>query len=233
MRYQISIIFLALSFLHSAKFSCAAQEPQPDAREILKAVRVAQSEQNWKFSGKLELRGKKTPFELTIAKGSVRYEFTDNGDVLTLRLGEKDSRLEEIKGGKTEKVGVAKFDEKIRDTDVTYEDLAMKFLYWPDARVIGDDRIMTSDCWKLEIHPANKSETSFSKVVVWIAKEHGGLMKAESYGHDGRLVRRFIVRNVMKRDGAWFLKTMRIETIPPGKESDTTPTYLELDNIVK
>jgi len=226
------IFSLVLTGVLSCGLISNAAEPQPEAREILKTVRVGQSEQNWKFRGNLELRGKKTPFNLTIAKGSVRYEFTDNGDVLTLKLGEKDSRLEEIKGGKTEKVGVAKFDEKIRETDVTYEDLAMKFLYWPDAKVVGDDRIMTSDCWKLEIHPPSKGETSFSKVTVWIAKEHGGLMKAESYNHAGQLVRRFIVRNVMKRDGAWFLKTMRIESIPPGKQSDSTPTYLELDDVM-
>ncbi len=211
----------------------AAEDATPDAREILKAVRVAQSDQNWKFRGHLEMGKTKIPFRLIIANGVMSYEFTDTHDALTLRLGDKDSRLEETKGGKTEKVAPAKFDDPVRDTDLTYEDLAMKFLYWPDAKVVGDDTIMASPSWKIEIHPPDKSGTQFSKVNVWIAKEHGGLMKAENYDTQGRLIRRFIVRNVMKRDGAWFLKTMRIETIPPGKGSDSTPTYLEIDDIEK
>lgn len=230
-RVKIRLLCAALSLVVLP--SAPAAEDTPDAREILKAVRVAQSDQDWKFRGHLEMGKTKVPFRLIISKGVLRYEFTDTGDTLTLRLGEKDSRLEETKGGKTEKVGAAKFDDLVRGTDLTYEDLAMRFLYWPDAKVVGNDTIMASESWKMEIHPPAGAGTQFSKVNVWIAKEHGGLMKAENYDAQGRLSRRFIVRNVMKRDGAWFLKTMRIEAIPPGKNSDPTPTYLEIDDIEK
>src|SRR3954463_6638634 len=84
----------------------AADDEKPDPKELLRSARVAQSNMDWKFTGPLRIgaRFQKIPFLLTITNGVIRYDFQDNGDSLTLRLGEKDSRLEETIGGKTMRV---------------------------------------------------------------------------------------------------------------------------------
>jgi hypothetical protein len=79
-----------------------AQEEQPDPRELLKSARVAQANMDWKFTGHLRegASSKKIPFVLTISNGLIRYEFQDNKDAITLRIGDRDTRLEEtIAGG--------------------------------------------------------------------------------------------------------------------------------------
>ena len=211
--------------------SVRADDPPP-AQDLLKSVRIAQSSQDWKLSGRIRMGSTKIPFRLTLKEGSIRYEFTDNGDTLTLRLGEKSSVLEETKGGRTGRVTAAKYDAPVHGTDISYEDLALRFLYWRDASVIGSDMISAHRCWKVEARPASASDSQYARVVLWIGREDGALMKAESYDTSGRWVRRFTVTSVMKREGYWMLKQMRIES-SHGRSVDPKPTYLEIEEVEK
>ncbi len=204
-------------------------EEVPDAQALLATARAAQSSQNWDLVGKLRTGSTKYPLKLTINKRTLRYEFTDNGDALTLRLGDKSSTLEETKAGKTARVTGGGFAERLRDTDISYEDLAMRFLYWPEAKVIGSDVITAQSCWKVEVLPPAKSESQYTRAVLWVGKADSSLMKAESYGMNDKWARRFIVQSGMKRDGYWLLKTMKIESAQ-GRSADPKPTYLEIDD---
>lgn len=206
-----------------------ADDPPPSWSELLKSVRVAQSGQNWKLTGRLRVSSKKYPFRLTMEKGAIRYEFTETGDIITLRLGEKSSTLEETKGGKTGKVTAAKFDAPVSGTDISYEDLALRFLYWQDAKVVGSEMIAAHRCWKVEVRPPGRTDSQYARVMLWIGKEDGALMKAESYDASGKWARRFTVTSVMKREGYWLLKQMRIESAA-GRTSDPQPTYLEIED---
>lgn len=207
-------------------------EDAPDAQALLATARAAQSLQNWDLVGHLKTGRKKYPLKLAINKNTIRYEFTDNGDALTLRLGEKSSTLEETKGGKTVRITGGAFAEKLRETDISYEDLAMRFLYWPEAKVIGSDVISLQSCWRIEVIPPAKSESQYARAVLWIGKADSALMKAETYGATGKRIRLFLVQSGMMRDGYWLLKTMKIESTPVHNE-DLDPTYLTIDEVVK
>jgi hypothetical protein len=206
-----------------------AQEEQPDPRELLKSARVAQANMDWKFTGHLRegASSKKIPFVLTISNGLIRYEFQDNKDAISLRMGDRDTRLEETVAGKTERIGPARFQQAVRQTSLSYEDLAFKFLYWSNARVVGSEKILLRDCWVVEILPPGPGVSQYASVKVWLAKEDNAVMKMETYDADRRMIRKYVVRNVMKRDGYWFLKQMEI-TGPGSKR----PTFLELNDVV-
>lgn len=218
----LAATLLALAPVH-------AEDPVPDPQEILRAVRVAQSSQDWRLRGQLRTGSKKHPFRLIMETGSIRYEFLEGGDSITLRLGAKGSVLEEQKGGISAKVARARFDNPVRDTDISYEDLALPFLYWKDARVVGSDIIVAHKCWKVEVRPPSGNESQYDRVTLWIGKDDGALMRAESFDTEGKWVRRFTVRSVMKREGFWLLKQMRIER-SQGRQEDFRPTYLEIDD---
>ena len=225
---RVKSILAALALVSASR----ADDPPPDARELLRSVRIAQSAQNWKLAGHIRIGSKKTPFRLTLEKGAIHYQFTDNGDTLTLRLGEKSSTLEETKGGKTGRVTAAKFDAPVHGTEISYEDLAMRFLYWSDARVAGNDIISTRRCWKVEARPASANDSQYARVMLWIGRDDGALMRAESYDAAGKMVRRFTVTSFMKQDGYWLLKQMRIEH-PDARSKYPQPTYLEIEDAEK
>src|SRR4029077_17583456 len=128
------------------------------------------------------------------------------------------------------RVTAAKFDTPVHGTDISYEDLALRFLYWSDASVAGTDLIAAHRCWKVEVRPASANDSQYARVMLWIGREDGALMKAESYDASGKWVRRFTVTSVMKREGYWMLKQMRIESAH-GRSVDPKPTYLEIEEV--
>jgi hypothetical protein len=202
-----------------------AADPPPDPMALLQSVRMAQTAQHLTLVGDLRTGPKSMPLKLTIDGSVIRYEFSDppnDPPALVLRLGDKSSQLQEVTRGKTEKVTGARFDQKVRNSDVSYEDLALRFLYWPEAKLEGEDTLITlgQRCWKVDVQPG-ATESQYSHVLVWIAG--GALLQAEAYDKAGKLARRFKVLKVQKFNGLWVLKEMRIE-VP----KVNPPTYLDI-----
>jgi Outer membrane lipoprotein-sorting protein len=209
----------------------ALAQSSPDAQEILRSVRLAQASQHRVMRGRLRNEGKTIPFRLLVDGNLIRYEFSDPPQIIQLRLFERDSRLEEITRSGTERVSPARFDEKVRDSDIAYEDLALKFLYWPNARVEGEQTMLLRKCWKLRTEPATRDESLYARVVLWIEKESGALMQAEAFDATGKLAKRCKVISGQKVGGAWILKQMRIEVPVAGRSADRSPTYLEIEGV--
>lgn len=199
----------------------------PSAREILESVRLQQAQQQIELEGQLRESGKVIPFRLTQTGPVVRYSFSDPDEALQLRLGENDSRLEEVTREGVEKITAAQFDRKVRGTGVTYEDLALKFLYWPDARVTGENSIRTRNCWKLELKAPSR-QSQYSNIYLWVDKAGGALMRIDGFDWKGQLAKRFEVISAQKIEERWFLKQMRIEEFAPGTNKVQTRTYLEI-----
>src|ERR1041385_5565799 len=130
--------------------------PFPEAKDVLAQVRARQAQQEFELQGGLREGPTVVPFRLTQTGPIIRYTFSNPDEALQLRLGENDSRLEEVTREGVEKITPAQFDHKVRGTSVTYEDLSLRFLYWP-GRVTGENEIRTVNCWKLEMKADRKS----------------------------------------------------------------------------
>ena len=116
------------------------------AQDILASVRMIEARQQIDLNGQLRENEIIIPFRLIQDGPLIRYSFTNPDEVVQLRLGEKSSRLDLVTGTGTEKFAASKLDQKIRGTSVSYEDLAFKFLYWPTARVLGEENVRTRNC---------------------------------------------------------------------------------------
>jgi hypothetical protein len=220
---KIHPIFL----LAIAAVASAVAAPPPPATEILETVRLRQAQQEMNLQGQIREGATIVPFRLTQTGPVIRYSFSKPDEALQLRLGDNDSRLEEVTSEGVEKITPAQFDHKVRGTAITYEDLALKFLYWPNARVTGENSISLRNCWKLELKAPNR-QSQYSNVWLWVDKEGGALMKLEGYDWSGKLAKRFTVVSGQKIEGRWFLKQMRIEEFDPATGKVRSPTYLEI-----
>jgi hypothetical protein len=202
-------------------------DPPPSAQDILASVRMMESRQQIDLQGQLRQDNIVVPFHLVQNGPLIRYSFANPDEVLQLRLGENSSRLDLVTGGETEKVAVSKLNQKIRGTGVSYGDLAFKFLYWPSARVLGEENVRTRNCWKLQLRAPSR-ESQYSNVLLWIDKASGALMRMEGYDWNAKLAKRFEVVSAQKIEGRWFLKQMRIEELQPGTNHVLSRTYLEI-----
>lgn len=222
---RIKILSTLLLVISTATLS--ASSPPPSAREILESVRLQQAQQQNELNGQLRQDEKVIPFRLSQKGPVIRYSFSNPDEALQLRLGDNDSRLEEVTREGAEKISPAQFDKKVRGTSVTYEDLAMKFLYWPNARVGGENSIRTRNCWKLELKAPSR-QSAYSNLYLWVDKEGGALMRMDGFDWNGQLSKRFEVNSAQKIEGRWVLKEMRIEEFIPGTTKVRTRTYLEI-----
>lgn len=200
----------------------------PNAQDLLANVRLRQSQQQIDLRGQLRQDARTIPFHLVQNGPDIRYVFRDPDETLHLKIGGQDSRLEQISRAGAQSISQEKLDEKVRGTAISYEDLALKFLYWPNARVAGADFIRTRNCWKMEMHPPG-ADSQYASILLWIDKDNGALMRMEGYDSSGRLVKRFEVVSAQKIEGRWFLKQMRVEAIEPSSGRVSARAYLEIN----
>ena len=225
--YLRTALVLAASTVQLFNASTSLAAPPPSAQEILESVRMLETRQQIDLDGQLRQDDIVVPFHINQNGPVIRYSFTDPDEVVELRLSENSSRLDLATDSGSEKFPAEKLDEKIRGTGVTYEDLALKFLYWPGGRVLGDETVHARSCWKLQLAAPNRN-SQYANVFLWVDKKSGALMRMEGYGADGRLEKRFEVVATQKIDKRWYLKQMRIEEMQPGTNKVQSRTYLEI-----
>jgi len=217
------IILLALAL----PLTTAQSDAPPSAQEILSQVRLQQSHQQLDLLGQLRSDATVVPFRITQTGPVVRYTFANPPEVLQLKLEENGTRLDLVHETSMSKFSPSRLDDRIGGTAVTYGDLALKFLYWPNARVVGADTLRTRNCWKLRLLAPAKG-AAYATVLLWVDKESGAIMRMEGYNAKGQLVKRFEVVSAQKIEGRWFLKQMRIEEIQPETSKVLARSYLEI-----
>ena len=220
-------LVLLLALVISIPLAGLRADAPPTAREILGRVRLQQSEQQLDLQGQLRSEATVIPFRITQTGSVIRYTFANSPEVLQLRLGDNGSRLDLVTENSTKKFAASRLDDKIGGSSVTYGDLALKFLYWPSAEVLGADTLRTRNCWKLRLSAPAK-ESSYASVLLWVDKESGAIMRMEGYDAQGQLTKRFEVVSAQKIEGRWFLKQMRVEEMQPGTEKVQSRSYLEI-----
>jgi hypothetical protein len=199
----------------------------PDAQSILANARAAQTGQERTLAGHLRVQstGEIVPFTLALAGDTISYQFKD--DTIVLRLGENGSQLLEAAHGDMQKVSPARYDKPVEGTDITYEDISLKFLYWPKAKIDGSETVDGLNCWKLHLEPGGQP-SAYAAVELWVSKRTGTFLQGEGYDSGGKLVKRFkAISGQTDPQGGWMLKKMRIETM--GKAEGESITYLEID----
>jgi outer membrane lipoprotein-sorting protein len=215
-----------LAIFFGLTLSLYGQTP-PSAQDILTSVRMMEVRQQIDLQGQLRQDDFIVLFRLTQDGPLIRYSFSNPDEVLQLRLGEKNSRLDLVTDEGTEKFAASKLKEKIRGTSLSYADLSFKFLYWPTARLLGEENIRTRKCWKLQLRAPTR-DSEYSNVLLWVDKASGAMMRMESYDWNGQLAKRFEVVSAQKIDDRWFLKQMRVEEFQPGTNKVQSRTYLEI-----
>jgi len=89
-------------------------------------------------------------------------------------------------------------------------DLGMEFLWWPDQRLIGEQRRKGRRCYVIESRNPHPTHGNYAKVKSWIDKEKLALLRAEAYGPNDQMLKEFQIGSVQKIHGRWYLKSMEI-----------------------
>ena len=171
----------------------------------------------------------KIPFTLSLQPKYIRFKFDDPPQVIHLNTANDQFFLKEVVAGSDAPVPPERYGQGIRGTDVTYDDLSMRFLYWKEARIIDENvKIKTRNCWLVRLRNDANGHGDYATVDLWVDKGSGGLMRMVGYNVQGKAIKRFEVLHGKKLDDVWMVDEMRVETFDPNTDKRISHTYLEI-----
>lgn len=209
---------------------------QPDARTILEGARMAATLTKLEdgLSGHLRRGRSKTPVTLFLKGKDIQFQFSENNgpwQVFHMRIGDEAFNLFEMSDGKTRPFPAAKLVAPIAGTDLTYEDLALRFFYWPNPKLEGEEDVGGQACYKIRIDKPRAAAGRYEVVYVWVHRKFGAFMKIR--GHDGKggLVKEFQVEDVMQiAKDTWTLRKMQVATHDPASGRRISITDVTFDS---
>ena len=113
-------------------------------------------------------------------------------------------------GKKLERLDEGQVIMPFAGSDFWIIDLGLEMLRWPHQRVIERKLRRGELCSVLVSRPAKDVEGGYSKVVSWVDEDTMGIVRAEFFDGEGKLLKIFEPKSFKKIEGQWHLKEMEM-----------------------
>jgi len=112
------------------------------------------------------------------------------------------------------------------DSDFWLCDLGLEFFRWPQQKILPKTTNLKRGraYTLLESTNPNPTTNGYSRVLSWIDQESSGILQAEAYDAQGKLLKVFEPKSFKKINGQWELQEMEIRNVQTGSR-----TRLEFD----
>ncbi len=234
-----SVILMGITALGA--ISAAKAEEDISADDILYVMRqMTISQDKTDVTGHIRKGAAKVPFALSSRGQTIVFQYKQNNEWnrFDVRINEKNVDILRVVKGKAYKISAKGYNTPIAGTDVCYEDLSLRFLYWKGAKLIDDpanSRVKGRDCHIVEVANPNPAVGQFAWVRMWVDKENGTAWQIDGYGANGKLKKRFTITSVQRLDdGRWFFKQMKLEVRDPKNPNvNVSINYLDMQDLKK
>lgn len=207
----------------------------PDAKAILEGARISATltKLDDGLSGNLRKGNQKTPVTLFLKGKDIQFQFAENNGpwrVFHMRIGEATFNLFEMIDGKTRGFPPDKLVQSIAGTDLTYEDLALRFFYWPNPKLEGQENVGGQSCYKIRVNKPRDSAGRYEVVYVWVHVKFGAFMKIRGHDKNGGVLKEFQVEDIMQiAKDVWTLRKMQVATHDPASGRRLSITDVTFD----
>jgi hypothetical protein len=120
--------------------------------------------------------------------------------------------------------------DAVQETDISWTDLALSFLWWPGGSVIATNEVRGRRCYVVEVpvpagldRPAGaapaaggRAATPYRSVRLWVDAEIRMLLQAEGLDEEGRTLRRLWVKSFKKVNDTWMIKDLEVQQVDTG-----------------
>ena len=213
----------------------AAPVQQPDPKAILEGARMSATltKLDEGLSGNIRQNGRKIPVTLFLKGKDIQFQFQENKQpwrVFHMRIGDANFNLFEMIDGKTVDFPPDKLVQPIAGTDLTYEDLALRFFYWPDPKLETTEDVGGQSCYKIRLDKPKGSAGRYEVVYVWVNVKFGAFMRIRGHDKSGGLVKEFQVEDIMQiAKDTWTLRKMQVATHDPATSRRISITDMTFD----
>ena len=213
-RIGLSAALLLLPAVASAGEGVAADKVLADCRAMLPTRPV-------ELSGAIVMRNR---------KGIVRSEY---GYVLTLDRSKSPAEISivirERDGTNVLKRATLKRpgaipEGNVMDTDVTWLDLSMDYLWWRNPRYEAEregESVHGQKCRVILVDPPDAASGAH-RMRLWADMKNGCLMQAEELDAEGKALRRLWGTRVKKFGDRWMANVLETETLGSGRRTKIT-----------
>lgn len=202
-------------------------KPYPSADHLLQDVVTQLPSDPITVSGNLLVRRRRGMpvatylFELKANWGSnppqatytIDDSFGQTLEQLTITHGSQNS-YQYSTGDPLQSATLESLSASIQQTDLSWMDLTLAFLWWTGGEIIGEESIRTFDCYIINVNAPANTKSTYSNVKIWISKKSHLMLKAEGYNAKNKLVRRLWIKSCKKIKDQWMIKDMEIQKYP-------------------
>lgn len=226
-------LLLAFTLTTGHPAAVFAQEGKPTVRaaltadQIVEMVHLSRALRKDTLQGELRKGGRSVPFTVKLQENLIHFSFENPKQIINLDINDKGYRLKEVTANSNREVPAAMYGTGVRGTDLTYDDVSFRYLYWPKKSIVGEETIKTRRCYVVDLfNPARTG--AYYLVRVFVDKDSGGLMRMQAYDWNGKIIKSCTVTAGMKVNGATVLKTMEVVSYVPGTKKVSGETTFEL-----
>ena len=194
------------------------------AAEVLRGTLSRLPVEPVRISGSLILRKrhgivvKEVPYEIDLRWGespaSATYRLSDTfgRPLRTLRVERfADGRLTTaVADGNGATNAPPTLADSVEGTDITWLDITLSYLWWPNAELVGEDEFRGALCDIVAVHPPEPIPGCAS-VRLWVDRKRGFLRQAEQFNEKGERVRWMWVASVGKINYRWMIRNMEVK----------------------
>lgn len=161
---------------------------------------------------------KKLGFRVELHWGGIpplaRYTILDSkNEVLEQVIVRRGAEVElaRLAGPNLEPAQTPEWNASIQDSDVTWLDVTLQFLWWKNPVLAGEETVKGRLCDILDVFPPDPLPDC-AKVRLWLDRETSLLLKAEELNAKGDLNRRLWVRSARKMGDRWMVSDLEVES---------------------
>jgi hypothetical protein len=212
-----------------------AAAQQPDANALLAGARVSAAliKLDEGLKGAIRKGGRKVDLMLFLQGKDIQFQFSESKgawEVFHMRIGEDKVGLWETVNNKPVEFPASKLTDPIKDTDLTYEDLSLRFLYWPGAVLEDKEDVAGQSCHKIRVNKPKGAAGRYEVVYVWVHEKYGAFMRICGHDKNGGMLKEFQVEDVMQINGdTWTLRKMQVSTHDPANGRRVSITDVTFD----
>lgn len=217
-----------------AAFSVCAAEPassdKGEGKALVADVLSRVPPENTQMLGLLKIRPGDGPITEIPTKMSVRItaEFWEDtyetqpvvghpGEVLVIRhrgtepnqylFGRYQNRGEQPK---LERIEGAQLFQPLAGSDFYLADLGLEFFHWPSQKIVKKEMRRSRSCRVVESINPNPAPGSYSRVLSWIDFETSGLIMAQGFDANNKLLKEFSIKKISRTEGKAQLKEIEM-----------------------
>lgn len=149
------------------------------------------------------------------AKYTIRDAFGENLSGLNIswpEAGKPEFRY--FKGDSLVGTPLENLYDVIENTDISWADLSLAFLWWPGGRTVGAERIKGRFCYIVDLPAPPGAGAGYAGVRLWIDPQIHILLQAEARDGAGRPVKLLEVKSFRKVGEVWVVQNLDVQSLP-------------------